>query len=118
MQMRITKKYTITISTAVLASVLLILYLQRDEISLGLSYGWDNPPTHVAAEGCSWKRESFQKSGISFFLQSCPGVKPPLTYSEDSAGRILRTSELASGFMMESRTKQESRSPLDIMTDQ
>jgi hypothetical protein len=107
-----------TVAAASLVLVLLSLYLLQDYIRLGLTYGWDNPPTHIASKGCSWEKESFQRSGISFFLQTCTGVKPLLTYSEDAAGRILRTSEVASGFTMETRNKQESQSPLDVMTEQ
>jgi hypothetical protein len=96
----------------------LTLYQQRDELLLRITYGWDNLPSHPAPKGCSWAKGSFLKSKISFYLQTCAGVKPLLTHTEDSAGRILRTSELASGFTMEAFPKQASRSPLDIMTEQ
>lgn len=116
--MRTKTKYSITVAATVLALVLLSVYHWQDDIRVGFVYGWDNLPTHAASKGCSWTKESFQKSGISFFLQTCAGAKPLLTYSEDAAGRILRTSELASRFTMETRIKQESQSPLDVMTEQ
>ena len=39
------------------------------------------------------------------------------TYSEDSEGRIIRTNDLSSRFTMETFTKEESQSPLDVMTE-
>jgi hypothetical protein len=113
------KNFVIVIIVTVVTVTLLITYRWQDNIRLGLTYGWDNLPTHASLETCTWERKTFQQSGISFYLQTCK-TKNPLswTYSEDSGGKIVRTNDLSSRFTMEAFTKQQSQSPLDIVTEQ
>jgi hypothetical protein len=115
MQMQTKIKYSIV--ATVMVVLLLVACNWHDYLRLGVTYGWDNLPTHPAPKGCSWERASFQKSGISFYLPICTETKPLLTYSEDQSGRIMRAGKLASAFTMQVFTKQESQSSLAIMED-
>lgn len=105
----------IMVTLTFLIMISLSVYYLRNNIRIGLIYGWDNFPTHSTIKGCSWEKRSFQKSGISFFLQTCNGTKPIFTYSEDSEGKILINSENASRFVMRVFNTESVQNPYDIM---
>ncbi len=112
-----TKKLTTIISTAVLIVAVLCILIWHDKIQIALAYGWDSFPTHSPQKDCSWTKDTFYKSGISFFLQSCRGSNIPWSYSEDSQGEILRTNEESRLLTFKVYEKEESRTPLAIMDE-
>jgi hypothetical protein len=100
-----------------LAFALLGVLIWRNEIQIGLTYGWDTFPTHAPQKTCSWTKETFDKSGISFFLQSCPGPNTPWLYSEDSQGEILRTDEESQLLTFKVLKKPDSETPLAVVDE-
>jgi hypothetical protein len=113
-----TKKLAVITTVVILALAVLGVYRWGDDIRLGLTYGWDNLPTHEPLKGCSWVKKTFQKSGITFFLQDCGSSNSLMwSYSEDSEGRVLRTNDLHSLLTMQVFTKRSPQSPLAIMED-
>ena len=100
---------------AVLAIALLCALIWHSEIVIGLTYGWDAFPTHAPQKNCSWTKKTFDKGGISFFLQSCPGPNTPWLYSERSQGEILRTNDGSQLSTFRLFEKQESQTPLNVV---
>ena len=92
-------------------------YVLRGDIQRVLTYGWNDWPTHDAAEGCTWTKRTFSK--IVLFEQKCSESPLQSSLHENNDGFVIQTPPTKYGysFKLQLFDKSTNESPSDVVKE-